>query len=153
MLSVLGNTRVLLAIAWAVTIVGMFAAHQRAERFQAEAEKATQLAETFQNALREQNKVAAECDRATQGLIAAQAAQERRMNEAVAVAKQFRDQLNATREALRLQQEADRAIPECKAVLDVQLNVCPGYVGSMRERATGLQGSRGESPRPGEGGN
>lgn len=154
MLSAIGNLRILLAIGWAITLAAMFAAHNRAERFKTEAHAATELAQTYKNALVEQNKVAVACDRATEGMIAAQAALQRKTMDAIAAAKQFRDQLNVTREALRIQQEKDRAVPECKVLLELDISgVCPGYADGVRKRAAGFPGSGSESPRSGQDGN
>jgi uncharacterized protein HemX len=130
----------LLATALALALFGMAFHQQRAARFKAEAAKTAQIALTLRAALDAQNLVAEECSNATEELLAIQAAYQSRVVEAVTLAKQYRDQLAATREALRIQQETDRAIPECQAVLDTDLSVCPGYARGVRLRASGVQG-------------
>lgn len=128
----------LLTAALALALIGMGFHQQRAARFKAEAATAAQIALTLRAALDAQNLVAEECGKAAEELFRAEAAQRARVLEAVGLAKQYRDQLTATREALRIQQETDHAIPECQTVLDIDLSVCPAYARGVRVR-TGVQ--------------
>lgn len=146
MLTPFSMTTKLLAAALALALFGMGFHAQRAARFKAEAASAAQIAFTLRAALDTQNQIAEECNKAAEYLLAAKQAQDARVLEAVTLAKKYRDQLTATREALRIQQESDRAIPECQIVLATDLAVCPGHARGVRVRASGIQGQSDKDP-------
>lgn len=129
----------LLATALLLALIGMTFHAERAARFKAEAARTAEIALTLRAALTAQNLVAEECNKAAEELLSIQATHESRVFEAVTLAKKYRDQLTATREALRIQQETDHAIPQCQALLDTDLRVCPAYANGVRVRA-GVQG-------------
>jgi hypothetical protein len=138
-----------LAVALALALFGMAFHMQRAARFQAQARETAQVALTLRAALDAQNKVAEECNASAEALFAIATDQSKKVEAAVAIANTYRDQLIATREALQIQQETDRAIPECQALLGVDLvAVCPGYANGVRVRAR-LQGQSDKSPGAG----
>lgn len=139
----------LLATALLLALIGMGFHAERAARFKAQASEAANVALTLRATLNAQNAVVEECDKATKELLAIQAAHESRVIEAVTLAKQYRDQLTATREALRIQQETDHAIPECQALLDTDLSVCPAYANGVRVRASGVQRQSDKNPGAG----
>lgn len=139
------RSTVYLAAALLLALFGMAFHMERAARFKAQAASAAQVAVQLRAALDSQNKVAEECNKATENFVATEEAYAARVVEAVTLAKQYRDQLTATREALRIQQESDHAIPECQALLDIDLAaVCPGYANGVRVRAR-IQGQSDKS--------
>lgn len=50
-------------------------------------------------------------------------------------AGKLKSQLEAANRALRSKEDADRAIPDCQKILDLDLSVCPGLSDGLLERA------------------
>lgn len=100
----------------------------------AERSAATQLAAGLTSANLTIDQLAAANDQLQQ----LAAAQRGAVTRAVKSLAETERKLQESRTKLRAREDADRAIPECEALLRTDLGVCPGHVDGMRRRASGL---------------
>ena len=117
--------------------------HQRAERYQSEADQAVYVARALSAAAQSKDQVIARQLDAAKRMLDTIAEQQHRIEAAGARITELSDEILARGRRLRELEETDRENPECKAILDTVLDdVCPGVARGVRERAADrLQGS------------
>jgi DNA repair exonuclease SbcCD ATPase subunit len=146
--------------ALALSVVAIGYNYQRAEKFQAEAKFQESRARAYQEkshvllvSMRDKDATIAKYQAATKELVKIAHEQADRATEAAEQIDKLKKSLTDLRAFLRVQEDADHAIPNCEKLLRSDLNVCPGHTLGMRERARrSLQRSGSANPgaRPAE---
>ena len=139
---------ILAGIALALAVAGMAFQYQRAERFKAEVQTVeaqakaslTLLAREYQA----QSEALATCQNSARKFADLYDGMAETAAAAVDSLAKTRSQLNAARSDLAKQEAKDNAIPECQALLDTRLGVCPATVAGLRKRAAGGLPGQGE---------
>lgn len=110
--------------------------HQRAKRYQAEAEQAITTAKGLTTAVVSKDEVIAKQLAQARAMMETISEQNLRIKAAGHRIEEMTEDMRARSRRLRELEETDRANPDCRALLDTELDrVCPAIASGVRERA------------------
>lgn len=109
--------------------------HQLASKYKAEAKVANEKVKGLLTTVDSKDHVIATILAANNLLLKSSKDQQAAMTAAAAVEEVLKKQIDDTRKALHDKEVADQAIPDCQKLLQMDLNVCPAHLASIRQRA------------------
>jgi predicted RNase H-like nuclease (RuvC/YqgF family) len=130
------RTTLYLGLALVLALAAIGYNYQRGEKYRERAEAAEASSALLVSDLQAKDATIARMKAASQELLRIVNEQSQAIESAAFQLDLYDKALNTARAKLRANEERDREIPACQAVLNLDLSVCPGHTDGLRQRAS-----------------